>query len=237
VLAFLILLLAGHHAVTRPTLQTVPTKPGAWPVRRHPRLLHLDPYLRGDSLAAVRLAGWLRRHGRVWGIDQNGNRTADRTVWILHWARYRMQYPWIWTGERGIGGREIRRRVPPSWPVKFYDLHDHQAAMLRSARIGGRRPHRARRHMAEAAKAGVPWCLEGKNKMHAADWDRLTRDAAETGVVCVFMVLSSWPDWQADIRVAAEHGWAVAVLPRTHRPAGWAAFQAETGCQVWGHWR
>jgi hypothetical protein len=82
VLAFLILLLAGHHAVTRPTLQTVPTKPGAWPVRRHPRLLHLDPYLRGDSLAAVRLAGWLRRHGRVWGIDPNGNRTADRTVWI-----------------------------------------------------------------------------------------------------------------------------------------------------------
>jgi hypothetical protein len=45
-LAFLILLLAGHHAVTRPTLQTVPTKPGARTDRRHPPLEHLDPYRR-----------------------------------------------------------------------------------------------------------------------------------------------------------------------------------------------
>jgi hypothetical protein len=91
--------------------------------------------------------------------------------------------------------------------------------------------------MVAAAEARVPWCLEGKNRMHGADWDRLTADAVASGAVVVFMVLSSWPDWQADIREASSRGWAVAVLPRTPKPANWAEFHAETGCQVWGHWR
>jgi hypothetical protein len=236
-LAFLILLLAGHHAVTRTVLTGVPKRPVSWPIPHHPRLLHLSPYLRGDSLGAIRLAARLRKYGRTWGIDQNGNRTRPGTVWVLHWARYRWQYPFHWTGRTTRTGREIRARVPRDWPVKFHDLTDHQAAMLRSSLIGGRRPHRARRHMVAAADAGVPWCLEGKNKMHGADWDQLTADAHASGAVVVYMTLSSWPDWQHAIREAADRGWAVAVLPRTRRPADWVEFQQETGCQVWGRWR
>lgn len=226
-LTFLILLLVGHHAVTRPGLLTVPRRPVSWPIHHHPKLAHFLPYLTGDSLRAIRRAARLRRLGRVWGIDQNGNRTADRTVWILHWSRYRWQYPLIATPSG-------RRRVPKSWPAHFHQLTDEQAAQLRT--VTGRRPHRARRHMVEAAEAGVPWCLEGKNQMHGADWDRLTADAIASGAVVVFMVLTSWPDWRQDVREAVAHGWAVAVLPRTPKPADWHEFEV-LGVQVWGSWR
>lgn len=227
-LTFLILLLAGHHATTRLGLLTAPKRPVSWPIDHHPRLAHFLPYLTGDSLAAIRRAAWLRRRGRVWGIDQNGNRTRTGTVWILHWSRYRWQYP-LHATPSGL------RRVPKTWPTHFGQLTDAQAAQLRT--VTGRRPHRARRHMAVAAEAGVPWCLEGKNRMHSADWDALTADAVATRATVVYMTLSSWPDWQDAIREASQRGWAVAVLPRTHRPGNWAEFQAETGCQVWGHWR
>jgi hypothetical protein len=235
VLAFLVLLLIGHHAVTRPSL-TTPRKPPRWPVAHHPQLAHFLPYLTGDSLAAIRRAGRLRRLGRVWGIDQNGNRTADRTAWILHWGRWRLQYPFVATGRVTATGREIRALAPRSWPRHFSELTDEQAARLRQLPAGGRRPHRARVHMEVAAQQNVPWCLEGKGRFHGVDWDRLTADAVETGVVAVFMVLTSWPDWRADVREAAARGWAVAVLPRTPRPADWAEFHA-LGVQVWGSWR
>lgn len=227
-LAFLILLLVGHHAVTRPGLLTTPRKPSRWPVAHHPHLAHFLPYLTGDSLRAITRAGRLRRLGRVWGIDQNGNRSAQRTVWILHWGRYRWQFPFIAT-PKGL------RRVPRSWPKQFHDLTDDQAAQLRT--VTGRRPYRARTHMHRAAEVGIPWCLEGKGRMAGADWDRLTAEAVASGATVVYMTLSSWPDWQQAVREAAAHGWAVAVLPRTPRPANWAEFHAETGCQVWGSWR
>lgn len=234
-LPFLVLLLLGHHAVTRAAL-TAPRRPRSWPIRHHPHLAHFMPYLTGDSLGAIRRAARLRRLGLVWGIDQNGNRTADRTAWILHWGRYRWQYPLYWTGRTTSSGREIRARVPASWPRQFSQLTDAQAVLLRSLPVGGRRPHRAKVHMAAAAHHGVPWCLEGKGHFHGVDWDRLTAEAVETGVTCVFMVLTSWPDWRTDVREATARGWAVAVLPRTPKPADWPEFAA-LGVQVWGRWR
>lgn len=227
-LALLVLLLTAHHALTRPGLLTTPRKPASWPVRHHPHLAHFLPYLTGDSLRAINRAARLRRAGAVWGIDQNGNRTAQRTVWILHWGQYRWQYPLIVTPSG-------RRRVPATWPKQFHDLTDDQAAQLRT--LTGRRPHRARVHMHHAAEQGIPWCLEGKGRMAGADWDALTADAVASGATVVYMTLSSWPDWEEAVTEAAIRGWAVAVLPRTKRPADWAAFQAATGCQVWGSWR
>lgn len=238
-LPFLVLLLVGHHALSRPDLLTTPRKPGRWPIAHHPHLAHFLPYLTGDSLAAIKRAGRLRRLGLVWGIDQNGNATHDLVVFILHWRRYRLQYRYVWTGEHHPGGREKRVLVPRSWPKFFDQLTAAQADRLRSAPSGGRRPYRARTHMAAAAAQGIPWCLEGKGSPGLATagcWDHLTADAIATGVTGVFMVMTSWPNWRDEVRQAVAHGWAVAVLPRTPKPADWPEFAA-AGVQVWGRWR
>jgi hypothetical protein len=241
-LPFLILLLIGHHAVTRPGLLATPRKPASWPIPHHPRLAHFLPYLTGDSLGAINRAAVLRRLGRVWGIDQNGNCTLDQVVFILHWRRYRLQFPYVWTGTytgTGRTRREKRVLVPQSWPRYFEQLTAEQASRLRQSPLGGRRPYRAISHMRLAAEKGIPWCLEGKGSPGLAlpgTWDRLTGEALQTGVTCVFMVLTSWPNWQAEVRQALDHGWAVAVLPRTSKPANWPELHA-AGVQVWGTWR
>jgi hypothetical protein len=213
---------------------TAPRKPKGWPIRRHPRIAHLLPYLVGDSIKAILRAIVLGFRF----IDQNGLATRDLTVWVLHWHRYRLQYPYVWTG-RYKNGREVRVLVPRSWPRKFDALTDAQAARLRSRPRGGKRPRRADAHMVVAAHGGIIWCLESKGGhpwRQPGTLDRLVADAVRTDVVMVLMILTSGPGWQDIARMAAERGLAVAVLPRTRKPDDWPALEA-LGVQAWGRWR
>jgi hypothetical protein len=214
---------------------TTPRKPAGWPIRRHPRIAHFLPYLVGDSIRAIFRAILLGFRF----IDQNGLATQDHTTWILHWHRYRLQYPYHWTGHYHASGREVRRLVPRTWPKRFDDLTDHQAARLRQFPRGGKRPKRAEAHMIVAAHGHIIWCLEtkaGRPMLQARTWDRLAADAVRTDVVMVVMVLTSWHGWQKIASMAAVRGFAVAVLPRTPRPSDWPALEA-LGVQVWGKWR
>lgn len=194
------------------------------------------PYLIGDALAAIHRAA---KAGLKW-IDQNGNVTLDGWCFILHWRRYRLQFPFYWTGRRTKGGREIRRPVPASWPRYFDHLTKDQAERLRSSLVGGKRPRLARAHMLAADAWDVNWCLEGKGSpgfTQEVTWDRLDEWLASTQARAVFMCLTSWPNWRRMVAMAHSHGWAVAVLPRTAKPADWAAREGAMGVQVWGRWR
>jgi hypothetical protein len=215
---------------------------------RHPKLLHLSPYLRGDSLAAITLAGKLGRLGRVWGIDQNGVCDQDGTVWVLHWPTYRKQYPWIWTGHyvgTGPRRREVRRRVPDSWPEHVWDLSSDEVELLRSAPIGGRRPHRARVHMAHAADRNVRWILEVKHSPGFRDravWEQLAADRRSVRATRVG-VMTLQTQWSTDeiafevLEHAVEVGFPVALLPRRRRPADWSTRWVMLGVRKWGSWR
>jgi len=213
----------------------------------HPRLLHLTPYLRGDSLAAIALAGRLRRRGLVWGIDQNAVADVDDVSWITHWPEYRKQYPYVATGEfrgRGALRREVRIPVPSSWPRKLWDLHSHQVERLRSAQVGGRRPRRARVHMLRALERDVPLMIEVKHSpayRHRAAWVKLAQDRAAVGArrVGIMTLQTQWPDDEACLEVlehAVEAEFPVALLPRAPRPAGWSRW-VMLGVRKWGRWR
>lgn len=205
---------------------------------RHPRIAHFMPYIFGDSLAALRKA---KRLGFRY-VDQNGLCDAQGIVWIFHWPKYRKQYRWISTGRHTKRGREIRVRVPKSWPAKVQDLQTSQVERLRSARFRGRKPWKARTHFAEAARLGLVLCLEVKGSpgfQNLATWRSLAiaRDAFDAKVVV--MTLQNQGGNAAARRrleLAAQHGFPVALLPRGKRPADWLEWQ-QLGVKQWGRWR
>lgn len=220
----------------------MPIAPRVMP-NRHPRLLHLAPYLRGDSLGAITRAWRLRR----WGIDQNGNNSAQGTTWVLHWGRFRKQWRWYWTGTyrgRGWRRREVRARVPKAWPGAINDLNDSQIEVLRSARVGGRRPYKAVTHMHHAAELqrrrpsqDFTWVLEMKGGFNKPSiLERLAHDANRSGVQMAVMTLTSIPGWRTRAKLAKAQGFQVAVLPRGRKPGDWQDF-ADLGIKVWGRWR
>lgn len=201
---------------------------------RRPRIAHFLPYLFGDSPRAIRVA---KRLGWPW-IDQNGHADRAGVAWVLHWRRYRLEFPWYWTG-RYVGRREVRRPVPRTWPRYFDNLTTRQASRLRSQPLGGRRPRKAVAHMGLAAEADIGWAYEAKNSppfTQVATWERVASDRDRTGARVVIMVLTSWAYWRKIVRAALAAGLPVAVLPRTPKPADWSEFEAQ-GVRVWGRWR
>lgn len=209
---------------------------------RHPRTAHFMPYLFGDSLAALKRAKRLRFKY----VDQNGLCDAEGQTWISHWPKYRKQYRWYFTGRTTGSGnrrREIRARVPAHWPEKFHNLTTAQAASLRSARIGGRRPLRARTHMHEAHRLGLVLCLEVKNSpgfLKASTWHRLAGDRDATGCRVIVMTLQNQGgNAHAFVRLTGAHaaGFPVALLPRGKRPSNWHAAWVPMGVRQWGRWR
>lgn len=214
----------------------------------HPKLLHLLPYLVGDSLAAIDVAARLRARGLVWGIDQNGVCDGELCTWVLHWPEYRKQYPWIWTGRmvgKGILRREERVPVPDHWPAKIWHLDTDQVMVLRSAKYGGKRPHKARAHFHKAALRRVPLMLEVKHApgfRNRETWIRLAadRDAAGIHRVGIMTLQTQWPSDDVAYEVlelAVEHAFPVALLPRAPRPADWSTKWVLLGVRQWGPWR
>lgn len=217
---------------------------------QHPRLLHLSPYLRGDSLAAIAVAGRLRRRGLVWGIDQNGVCDLDDVTWILHWPDYRKQWRAVWTGQytgRGPLRREVRIPIPESWPRHVWHLRSAQVERLRSRRRpGGRRPHRARVHMHRAAELGVPWILEVKHSpgyRRREAWAKLAADRRATHAtrVGVMTLQTQWADDDVALEVLElaidVGGFPAALLPRAPRPRDWSTRWVMLGIRKWGSWR
>lgn len=217
---------------------------------QHPKLVHLSPYLRGDSLAALAIAGRLRRRGLIWGIDQNGVCDDEGQTWVTHWPEYRKQYKAVWTGQyvgRGRLRREVKIPVPASWPKHLWDLKSAQVERLRERRTpGGRRPLRARTHMHRAAELGVPWILEVKHSpgyRTRLAWERLAADrkAARATRVGVMTLQTQWPNDEAAyavLELAVEvGGFPVALLPRAPRPADWGTRWVMLGVRKWGRWR
>lgn len=209
---------------------------------RHPRIAHFMPYLVGDSLRGLKRAKRLRFRY----VDQNAHSDAQGLTWVLHWRKYRKQYRWIWTGRfvgKGRTRREQRRRVPKSWPQDFAQLTSAQVRLLRSRKIGGVRPYRARTHFALAHELGLKLCLEVKRSPHylrEPAWDNLAADRAATGAAVIIMTLQSQGgDDEALTRLtwARRKAFPVALLPRGERPADWFTAWQPLGIQVWGRWR
>lgn len=231
---YLIVFLALVALTSRaPLALTSPTWPTNWPIRRHPRIAHLMPYLRGDSLAAITFAARVLRRRF---IDQNGQEDADGVVWILHWARLvKGGYRWHWTGQHDAHGREVRVRIPRGRMVD--DCTTRYMAGVRSRKYGGRRPRTAEEHMARCARYGRILCLEGKGTLRTRKaYEYLAAAAVRTGCVVVFMTLQSIPGWRHRIRSALAVKFPVALLPRGAKPDDWQTF-ADAGVQVWGRWR
>lgn len=207
--------------------------------RRHPRIAHFMPYLIGDALTAPARAA---RLGFAF-IDMNGNADADDCTWIVHWDRFRIQFGWYWTGELDAKGREVRARVPASWPKYLHLLHSDQVELLRSAKRGGKRPRRAMAAMRACAEAGVIMCLEVKNSpayLRARAWTLLGQCAAISGATVIPMTLQNLSrkghpeDPWVRLKLAhhAGHFPDVAILPRGKAPASVPDYVA-----VWGSWR
>lgn len=234
-MTFLLLLLVGHHAVSRPML-TAPMAPRGWPIVRHPKIAHLMPYVRGDSLGAVWIAARVLRRKF---IDQNAQEDADHLVWVVHWAKLRkIGVRWLFTGKYDAKGREIRRRLTVH--ELNTSINDHPTefvARLRFRERGGRRLRTAYDHMARCARYGITLCLEGKGTLkHPEAFEYIAESAIKTGVRIVFMRLQSIAGW----REAFQHALAVdlkcALLPRMARPADWVTWR-NRGVQRWGYWR
>jgi DNA-binding transcriptional LysR family regulator len=184
----------------------------------------------------------------VWGIDQNGVADADEETWILHWPAFRKQYPYVWTGRyigTGPTRREERILVPEHWPAHVWDLRSEQVDRLRSRRIGGRRPHRARTHMHLARELDVPWILEVKHSpayRHPGAWAKLRAARIASGIrkVGVMTLQTQWVSDQvayAVLEKAVEAGFGVALLPRRGKPRDWNPRWVLLGVRQWGPWR
>lgn len=209
--------------------------PAGWPITRHPRIAHLMPYLRGDSLRAI----WFAVHVlRARFIDQNAQVDAYGVWWIMHWATVRKNgYRWYWTGHLDTKGREVRKRVPKHWQV--HHLSTRRVRRLRTRKHGGRAPHQVGDHMRRWADLNVTGCLEGKGTTtHApqSSYDQLAFLAELYGCRMVYMTLQSIPGWRKRLTKAAAAGLPCALLPRGRKPADWSTFEA-LGVQVWGRWR
>lgn len=210
----------------------------------HPRLLHLMPYRRGDSLTAIKHAA---RSRRVWGIDQNLLCTADDIPVVMHWPKlWKGGWRWEWTGElvgKGKLRREKRRRVPKG---RRGDTVSSQpwsvVSRRRTRRWGGQRPYQARTHMAVAAAEDVPLMLEAKGSpgLHGAKvWRQLRADQLATGARVGVMTLPTLRGgWTGALhRLDLAHtvgGFPVAVLPRGPKPAWWDDAAARIGVRWWG---
>jgi hypothetical protein len=234
-IAFLVLLLVGHHALTRSGLLTAPQRPAGWPIQRHPRIAHLMPYPWSDSLRATTVA----HHLGFRYVDKNGQADADHIVWIIHWSKIgKNGIRYIWTGGIEADGREIRR------PLTALEL-DYQidqcstrfVARLRWRQHGGRRIHTAEAHMRRCADLGVVMCLEGKGTMNDAQAaDYVVAAAVRTKVRLVFMTLQSIPGWRHRLDLYLDRATACALLPRGPRPQDWGVWR-DRGVQRWGRWQ
>lgn len=222
---------------------SMPTRASWWP-HRHPHTVHRMPYLLGDSLTTLR---WAKRMRRIY-VDQNALLDRQGAVWIMHWPMFRKSWRWMWTGRyRGKGRlrREVRVRVPASWPAKVQLLSTKQVGQLRSRKVGGRRPHRARTHFQLSADLGRVLCMEVKRNHRAWEvsaelWDGLARDRDATGARVGVMTLGNQPGGNdAAFRVltmARARNFPVALLPRSPKPsaADWRARWAPAGIEWWG---
>lgn len=217
-------------------LLDAPRRPAAWPIRRHPAIAHLMPYLRGDSLHAIWFAARILRRKF---IDQNAQADRSGLVWIMHWANlWKGGYRWEWTGQHDAKGREIRHQIPRHRRGEHInELSSEQVARRRTAQYGGRRPHTAEASMARCAKYGVTLCLEGKGTcVGARPFAYLAAAAKRTGCAVVFMTLQSIRGWRTRLADALAVDFACALLPRGPKPADWSRIAAQ-GVQVWGRWR
>ncbi|MBO9522838.1 MAG: hypothetical protein J7518_14995 [Nocardioidaceae bacterium] len=228
------------------TLRALIRRPSPMPTR-HPRVAHFMPYLMGDAIYAPRRARRLRYRY----IDMNGNCDRDGWVWLIHWAKYRMQYRWVvllaadGKVRRDAKGREVRARVPAAWPEVLHELSSGQVKRLRSAKRGGSRPYTAAEGMIACEEADVTLCLEAKGSplfLTPEPWEWLHAWAVKTGVSMVVMTLQNVyrkghpEDPYTRLWLAIEHGFAVALLPRMKRPASWAIWESR-GVQLWGKWK
>jgi hypothetical protein len=217
-------------------MSELPRAPRNWPIRRHPRIAHLMPYMWSDSLRSVRVA---KRLGFRF-TDKNGQVDADRVTWIVHWAVIGKNrgLTWIATDHRDARGREVRRRLTKAeLASRIKDHPTEWVARLRTREHGGRRLYTAREMMAEHARLDMTMCLEGKATMKGARaFQLLAGDAIATGVRIVFMRLQDIPGWRKAFRRALAVGLVCALLPRGPRPADWASWKAR-GVQRWGSWR
>jgi len=221
---------------SRVQLLDAPRRPDDWPIRRHPAIAHLMPYLRGDSLAAIWFAARVLRRKF---IDQNAQADRAGLVWIMHWANlWKGGWRWEWTGEHDAKGREIRRLIPKHRrSEQINDLSSEQVARRRTARRGGRRPHTAEASMERCAKYRLTLCLEGKGTCVGARALTYVADAAKrTGCAVVFMTLQSIAGWRVRLRDALAVDLPCALLPRGPKPDDWEIWAAR-GVQVWGRWR
>lgn len=216
----------------------VPLRPSVMP-RRHPRIAHFMPYLKGDSLRAIVLAVRLKYHF----IDQNVQQDGQGFLWVLHWGRWRKQWRWMWTGRYVTRrGKRIEERVRCHYRRdKINQLSTEQVSRLRSKVRGGTRPLPLRTHMEWCAARHIILCAEFKFTASGEQAAQVAKDAIETGCVVIVMRLSNVAGGihGAFLTLArfAEVGICVALLPRGRKPVDWETRWVPLGIQKWGRWR
>lgn len=190
-------------------------RPSGWPIRR-PRIGHLMPYIRGDSLAAIR---FVRVVLNLWWIDQNSLCTFDGYALRVHWdIMQKNGYKWRWTGRyKRHNGRRVEERV---WVTQPFRVHEHtlaQALSFREKEYGGRRPHPVAVSWKRAARWNMRIMEEVKGSpgfRQAQVWQRMAADAEVIRPKVVIATLTDLPGWKGRCEQALAVNFPVAVLCR-----------------------